>query len=85
MGEDDNEALEAHTKKHKFKKKYNSQKKLKKYHKAHRSQKYCSTFRCYSCKKLGHVARNCPHANVQINKGKKKRYHAHTTKDDEPV
>ena len=72
-------------KKEKFNKEDHSHKKPKKYHKAHRSQKDYSTFRFYSCQKLGHIASNCPHAKVQIKKGNNKRYHAHTTKDNKSV
>ena len=72
MGEDDNLALEAHTKKEKFKKEDHSHKKPKKYHKSHSSQKDHSTFKCYSCKKLELNARNCPHAKDQVMKERKR-------------
>ena len=85
MGEDDNQVLAAHTKKQKFKKEDHSHKKPQKYHQTHKSQKDYSSIKCHSYQKMGHSARNCPHAKDQVKKGKKKRYHAHTTKDNEHV
>ena len=83
MGEDDNQDLAPHIKKEKFKKEDHSHKKPKRYHMSHMSQKYHSTFRCYSSQKMGHIARNCPHAKYQVKEGKNKRYHSHAAKDDE--
>ena len=85
MGEDDNQALAAHTNKKNFNEEDNSHKKPNKYHKSLSSYKYYSKVRYYSCWKMGCIARNCPHTKDQSKKGKNKRYHAHTIEDDEPV
>ena len=34
---------------------------------------------------MGHIARNCPHAKDQVNKGNNKRYHAHPIEYDAHV
>ena len=75
MGEDDNQALTTQcTKKGKTKKEEHSHKKPR------RSKKDYSQFRCYTCDEKGHLVRDCPKR-----KGKKKRYNAHVTEDDELV
>ena len=53
-----------------------------------KSQKYqgdYSNVKCYNCQKIGHIVRNCPLIKDQIKKGRNKRHHANTAKDDEPI
>ena len=73
MGEDNNQALTAHAKKEKSKKEEHS------HEKPRRFQKDYSNYKCYTCDEKGHLTRDCPKGNGHVKKGKKKRYHAHTT------
>ena len=41
--------------------------------------------RCFSCQKVGHIARHCPMVREQIKKGRNKRHHANVVEYDEPV
>ena len=85
MGEDDNQALTAHAKKGKNKKEEHSDKKLRRFQKNHKPQKDYSNYRCYSCDQKGLLVRDFPKGKIHVKKGKKKRYHVHATKDDEPI
>lgn len=49
-----------------------------------KKQRNNSTIRCFSCKKVGHIARNCPMVRDQIKNERNKRHHANVTKDEEP-
>jgi hypothetical protein len=80
---DDDQALAAHAGKGKCKKEVHHH--HKKFHKGQKSQRDYSTFKCFICHKMGHIARNCPNAKDQVRKGKNKRHHAHAAEDDEPV
>ena len=76
MGEDDNQALTTQcTKKGKTKKEGHFHKKPRIY-----QEKDYSHFICYTCNEKGNLVKDCPKK-----KGKKKRYHAHATKDVEPI
>ena len=80
MGEDENQAQTTHAKKEKTKKEEHYHKKHIKFKKKDSSQ-----FRCFTCDEKEHFARDYPKDKDQAKKGKNKRYHAHTAKDDEPV
>jgi hypothetical protein len=91
---DEDQALAAHAKGGKgkshfqkethFHKESHSPKRFHKYHKGQRRQKYFSSYQCYHCDKMGHVAKNCPARSEEYKKRNNKRYHAHATEDDEP-
>ena len=41
---------------------------------------------CYTCDEIGHFSRNCPMNKNGYKKNKsKRRHHAHTAKDDDPL
>ena len=82
MGDDEDQALAAHARKGKNKKKSHS---CKKFQKTQKTQKGYSNYKCYNFQKMGHIARNCLQVKDQIRKGKNKRHHAHAAEDDEPV
>jgi len=63
MGDDDNQALTARTRKGKGKKDFHSPKKFQKSHKSH--QKKIDLIKCFSCQKLGHIAKICPNKEKQ--------------------
>ena len=84
LGDDENKALEAHTRKGKSRKEVHPHRKFQRSQKTQNTQKDYSSYKCYSCHKMGHIARDRPHIKDQIRKGKYKRHHAHATKDDEP-
>jgi hypothetical protein len=42
-----------------------------------------SSYQCYHCDKMGHIAKNCPVIREEYNK-RNKRHHAHTVEDEEP-
>ena len=80
MGEDDNQALTTHAKKGKTKKEEHSHKKPRR-----SKKKDYSSFMCYSCDEMGHLARDCSKGKCHAKKGKKKRYYVHAIEDDEPT
>jgi hypothetical protein len=58
----EDQALTAHARKGKKKKEVHPHKRFQKPHKGQDSHKYLSSFRCFLCQKMGHIARNCPQA-----------------------
>jgi hypothetical protein len=91
---DEDQALAAHAKGGKgkshfqkethFHKESHSPKRFQKYHKGQRRQKDFSSYQCYHCDKMGHIAKNCPARREEYKKRNNKRHHAHATEDDEP-
>jgi hypothetical protein len=80
----EDQALTAHIRKGKNKKEVHSHKRFQKPHKGQDSHKDLSSFRCFICQKMGHIARNCPQAKDQDKTRKFKRHHAHFAGEDEP-
>ena len=80
----EDQALIVHARKGKNKKEVHSHKRFQKPHKRQDSHKDLSSFRCFICQKIGHIARNCPQAKDQDKTMKFKRQHAHFTGEDEP-
>lgn len=85
MGDDEDQELATHTRKGKEKKWFHSPKNPQKPHRPQQRKREISQIRCFSCQKLGHIARLCPHTKDQGKKGKFKRHHAHVAEDDEHV
>jgi hypothetical protein len=91
---DEDQALAAHAKGRKgkyhfqnethFHKESHSPKRFPKYHKSQRRKKYFSSYQCYHCDKMGHIAKNFPSRREEYKKRNNKRHHAHATEDDEP-
>jgi hypothetical protein len=52
--------------------------------KGQRKGKYFSSYQCYHCDKMGHIAKNCPARREEFKKRNNKRHHAHATEDIEP-
>jgi transposase InsO family protein len=51
--------------------------------KGQRKERDFSSYQCYHCDKMGHIARHCP-ARREEYKRKNKRHHAHAVEDEEP-
>ena len=51
--------------------------------KGQRKERDFSSYQCYHCDKMGHIARRCP-ARREEYKRKNKRHHAHAVEDEEP-
>jgi hypothetical protein len=81
LGNDD-QALAVHARKGKSRKEDHPP---KKFQRSRKSQKDYSSYKCYCCQKMGHIARNCPLKKEQARKGQNKRHHAHVVEDDEPA
>ena len=75
MGGYENQAITSNSKKGNTNKEHHYQKKIRRPKKRDYSQ-----FRCFTCDLKWHHVKDCPQK-----KGNKKRYHAHTTKDDETI
>jgi hypothetical protein len=67
-----------------FHKESDSPKRFQKYHKGQRKGKDFSSYQCYHCDKMGHIAKNCLAIREEYKRRNKKRHHAHATEDDEP-
>jgi hypothetical protein len=50
--------------------------------KGQRKERDFSSYQCYHCDKMGHIARHCP-ARREEYKRKNKRHHAHAVEDEE--
>ena len=85
MGNEENQDLTAHVRKGKTKVDDRLPRKFQKFQKNQKKQRDYSSIRCYSCQKVGHIARHCPMVREQIKKGRNKRHHANAAEDEEPV
>jgi hypothetical protein len=67
----------------KFIHKESQPRRFQKFQKGQRKGKDFSSYQCYHCDKMGHIAKHCP-ARREEYKKKNKRYHAHAVEDEEP-
>jgi hypothetical protein len=67
-----------------FHKESHSPKRFQKYHKGQIKGKYLSSYQCYHCDKMGHIAKNCPTRREEYKRRNNKIHHAHAAEDDEP-
>jgi hypothetical protein len=91
---DEDQALFAHSKGGKkrshfqkdihFHKESHPPKRFQKYHKGQRKGKDFSSYQCYHCDKMGHIAKNYPAGKEEYKKRNNKRHHSHVAEDDEP-
>ena len=56
---------------------------FQKFQKGQRREKDFSSYQCYHCDKMGHIAKHCL-ARREEYKKKNKRHHAHAVEDEEP-
>jgi hypothetical protein len=56
---------------------------FQKFQKDQRREKYFSSYQCYHCDNMGHIAKNCATRREEYKK-RNKRHHAHTVEDEEP-
>jgi hypothetical protein len=56
---------------------------FQKFQKGQRREKYFSSYQCYHCDKIEHIAKNFP-SRREEHKNRNIRNHAHTFKDEEP-
>jgi hypothetical protein len=90
---DEDQALAAHAKGRKkkshfqkethFHKESHAPKRFQKYHKGQRKGKDFSSYQCYHCDTMGHIAKNCPARREEYKRRNNKRHHAHAVEDDE--
>ena len=81
LGNEENQALTVHARKGKNKVEDCPPRKFQKYQK--KRQRDNSTIQCFSCQKVGHIARNCPMVRDQIKNERNKRHHANAIGDEE--
>ena len=81
----DDQALTTHAKKDRSKREDHPHISPKIFQKNHRPQRDKSNLRCFTCDEKGHFAKDHPRNKGSPKANKKKRHHAHTTKDDEPT
>jgi hypothetical protein len=91
---DEYQALDAHDKggkrRYHFKKDTHLHKeshpprRFQKFQKGQRRENHFSSYQCYHCDKMGHIAKNFPSRREEYNKRNKKRHHAHAIEYDEP-
>jgi hypothetical protein len=75
---------ESHSPKRFIHKESHPPRRFHKYQKGQRREKYFSSYQCYHCDKMGHIAKNFPTIREEYNKRNNERHHAHAVKDDEP-
>ena len=86
LNDDQDQALEAHAKKGKNKRKDRDQspRRTQRFQRNTSPKRDLSSFECFNCHKMGHISRNCPLKEEQFRKRNKK-FHAHVVEDDDPV
>jgi hypothetical protein len=67
-----------------FHKESHPPRRFQKFQKGQRREKDFSSYQCYHCDKMGHIAKNCPTRREEYKKRNNKRHHAHAVEDDEP-
>jgi hypothetical protein len=67
-----------------FHKESHPPRRFQKYHKGQKEEKDFSSYQCYYCDKMGHIAKNCPARREEYKKINNKRHYAHAVEDDEP-
>jgi hypothetical protein len=67
-----------------FHKESHPPKRFHKYYKGQRKGKYLSSYQCYLCDKMRHIAKNFPSIREEYKKRNNKRHHSHVVEDDEP-
>jgi transposase InsO family protein len=67
----------------KFIHKESQPRRFQKFQKGQIREKDFSSYQCYHCDKMGHIAKHCP-ARREEYKKKNKRHHAHAVEDEEP-
>jgi hypothetical protein len=67
-----------------FHKESHPPRRFQKYHKGQRKGKDFSSYQCYHCDKMGHIAKNRPAIMEEYKKRNNKINHAHATEYDEP-
>jgi hypothetical protein len=67
----------------KFIHKESQPRRFRKFQKGQRREKDFSSYQCYHCDNMGHIAKHCP-ARQEEYKKKKKRHHAHAFRAEEP-
>ena len=82
LGNEEDRSLTIHARKGKNKVEDCPPRKFQKYQK--KKQRNNSTIRCFSCQKVGHIARNCLMVRDQIKNERNKRQHANAAEDEEP-
>ena len=88
---EDDHALATYTRirkgKHHFKKETHKgsypPKKFQQNERGYYNKKYFSSYQCYHCDKIGHIARNCPKKKEEYKRKNKKRHHANLTEEKE--
>ena len=82
LGNEENQALTVHARKGKNKVEDRPPKKFQKYQK--KKQKINPNIRCFSCQKVGHIAKNCALVRDLMNKERNKRHYANAAEDEGP-
>jgi hypothetical protein len=75
---------ESHSPKRFIHKESHPPRRFQKFQKGQRREKDFSSYQCYHCDKMGHIAKNCPARREEYKKRNNKRHHAHAVEDDEP-
>ena len=88
---DDDHALATHTKRRKGKDHFKKEiqngshppNKFQKNRKGEYKKIYFSSYQCYNCDKIGHIAKNCPTKKEEYKSKNNKRHHANLVEEEE--